>query len=82
MTRGPCYQCRMLSLPALGAEQRALVESVRVLDRERFAARASRYDAESVFPAENYRDLQAAGLLGLTIPKAYGGLEARTLDFQ
>jgi alkylation response protein AidB-like acyl-CoA dehydrogenase len=57
----------------LGAEAQALVEQVRTLARDRFASRAARYDAESIFPAENYADLRAAGLLGLTVPVAYGG---------
>ncbi len=50
-----------------------LVEQVAQLARERFAARAARYDAYSAFPFENYRDLHDAGLLGLTVPAAYGG---------
>ena len=69
----------MLPVPALGAEQEALVEKVRTLARERFAPRAARYDAESIFPAENYADLRAAGLLGLSVPAEYGGRGADSL---
>ncbi len=69
----------MFSLPPLSPEQHALVEEVRALSRERFAPRAARYDAESILPAENYQDLRARGLLGLTIPKEYGGLGAEIL---
>ena len=65
----------------LGAEAQALVEQVRTLSRERFAPRAARYDAESVFPSENYADLRAAGLLGLSIPVAYGGRGAGSLTY-
>lgn len=65
----------------LGAEQRALIEKVATLARERFAARAARYDAESRFPAENYQDLREAGLIGLTVPRRYGGLEADSLTY-
>ena len=65
----------------LGAEEQALVEQVRTLSRERFAPRAARYDAESVFPSENYADLRAAGLLGLSIPVAYGGRGAGSLTY-
>jgi alkylation response protein AidB-like acyl-CoA dehydrogenase len=62
--------------PPLTGEQRRVVELVRGLGRERFAPRAPRYDAEASFPFENYADLREAGLLGLTIPKLYGGLGA------
>jgi len=65
----------------LGAEAQALVEQVRTLARDRFASRAARYDAESTFPAENYADLRAAGLLGLTVPVAYGGRGADSLTY-
>jgi alkylation response protein AidB-like acyl-CoA dehydrogenase len=65
----------------LAADQRALVERVAALSRERFAPRAARYDAESIFPTENYADLRAAGLLGLTVPKEYGGLGTDPLTY-
>ena len=71
----------MLPLPALSAESQALVERVRTLARDRFAARAARYDAESLFPTENYADLRAAGLLALTVPTAYGGRDADSLTY-
>ena len=62
--------------PPLSEEQQGLVERVRALGRDRFAARASRYDAEASFPFENYADLREAGLLALTVPKRHGGLGA------
>src|SRR5215212_3315165 len=68
-------------LLALNSEQRALVGRVAALARERFAPRATRYDAESRFPAENYGDLRADGLLGLTVPREYGGLGADPLTY-
>ena len=68
-------------LVPLGAEQRALIEQAAELSRERFAKRAARYDADSTFPTENFRDLHAAGLLGLAIPKEYGGLAADPLTY-
>lgn len=71
----------MPPLPALGAEPQALVERVRALARDRFAPRAARYDAESTFPAENYADLRSAGLLGLSVPQAYGGCGADSLTY-
>jgi alkylation response protein AidB-like acyl-CoA dehydrogenase len=66
----------MFPLPPLTGEQREIIERVAQLSRERFAARAARYDAESSFPYENYRDLHEAGLLALTVPKEYGGAGA------
>jgi alkylation response protein AidB-like acyl-CoA dehydrogenase len=59
---------------------RDLVERCADLARTRFAERAADYDARAAFPIENYRDLHAAGLLGLTIPTEYGGVgaDART----
>jgi alkylation response protein AidB-like acyl-CoA dehydrogenase len=63
-------------LPPLTAEQRDIIDRAARLARERFAARAARYDEESSFPYENYADLHAAGLLALTIPRQYGGAGA------
>src|SRR5262245_39260055 len=71
----------MLMMPPLGAEAQALVETIRALARDRFTGRAARYDAESSFPTENYADLRAADLLGLTIPAAYGGRGADSLTY-
>jgi alkylation response protein AidB-like acyl-CoA dehydrogenase len=53
-----------------------LVERFADLARTRFAPRAAQYDATAEFPIANYRDLHRAGLLGLTVPTAYGGLGA------
>lgn len=60
---------------ALAPEQRELIGRVSELG-PRWAARAERYDREARFPFENYDDLRAAGLLGICVPKAYGGLGA------
>ncbi|HTD80428.1 MAG TPA: acyl-CoA dehydrogenase family protein, partial [Chloroflexota bacterium] len=65
----------------LSTAQRDLVERVAMLARDRFAPRAARYDDESSFPVENYADLHAAGLLGLTVPRAYGGLGTDALTY-
>jgi len=62
--------------PPLSEEQQRLVEVVRTLGRDRFAARAHRYDVEASFPFENYADLREAGFLALTIPRRHGGLGA------
>jgi alkylation response protein AidB-like acyl-CoA dehydrogenase len=60
----------------LTPQQRELIELAATLGREKFAPRAARYDAEASFPFENYEDLRQAGLLGICVPKAYGGLGA------
>jgi len=71
----------MFPLPDLTAEQRRTVDLAAGLARDRFAARAARFDADSAFPYENYADLRAAGLLGLTIPREFGGLGADPLTY-
>ena len=71
----------LLTQSVLPADGRELVERVAELSRRCFAPRASDYDAEARFPIDNYRDLHAAGLLGLTVPKAYGGLGVDPLTY-
>src|SRR5689334_18753404 len=63
----------------LTERQRELVAIAAALGREKFAPRAARYDRDATFPFENYDDLRAAGLLGICVPAAYGGLGA---DFE
>jgi alkylation response protein AidB-like acyl-CoA dehydrogenase len=60
----------------LTAQQVELVELAAQLGRDKFAARAERYDREASFPFENYADLRASGLLAICVPKAHGGLGA------
>jgi alkylation response protein AidB-like acyl-CoA dehydrogenase len=55
--------------------QRELIDRVAALGPG-FAARAADHDREASFPFENYDELRAAGLLGLCVPTAYGGLGA------
>ncbi len=61
---------------SLTDQQRSLIALAAELGRTRFAARAERYDREASFPFENYADLREAGLLGICVPKAHGGLGA------
>ena len=68
----------VLDLP-LEPRQRALIELVGRLGRERFTARAADYDRDARFPFENYADLREHGLLGLCVPSDYGG---RGADFR
>ena len=61
-------------MPAPGEPDRALIDEVARLTRERIAPRASRYDDEGANPVESWHDLWKAGILGMAIPPAYGGL--------
>ena len=65
--------------PGRREKQARLVALVGALGREKFAARAERYDREASFPFENYDDMRRAGLLGLCVPESHGGLGA---DFE
>ncbi len=75
------YQIPVLASRYLTPDQVSLVEKIRALSQKRFAPRASQYDADSTFPTENYQDLHAAGLLGLTISEKYGGLGVDNLTY-
>ena len=61
---------------ALTAQQRELIALAASLGRNKFAPRAARWDREASFPFENYADLRQAGLLGICVPKAHGGMGA------
>jgi alkylation response protein AidB-like acyl-CoA dehydrogenase len=65
----------------LTQDQAALAALARRLGRERFADRAAKYDRDASFPTENYRDLHAAGLMGICIPKEHGGLGADFMTY-
>ncbi len=64
----------------LTPEQEALKARARELADTLFRDRAARWDAAEEFPWDNVKDLVQAGLMGLTIPKAYGGPGASILD--
>ena len=51
----------------------ALCAETRSLAAGRFAARAPGIDRAARFPTENYADLHANDLMGICIPKHYGG---------
>jgi alkylation response protein AidB-like acyl-CoA dehydrogenase len=63
----------------LTEQQATLIEIARRLAAENFAPRAARYDRDASFPTENYRDLHAAGLLAICVPRSHGGIGA---DYQ
>jgi alkylation response protein AidB-like acyl-CoA dehydrogenase len=41
---------------------------------EHFRTRVAAYDAQAVFPAENFAEIREAGLHAMTVPEHYGGL--------
>lgn len=57
---------------SLTPEQDRLINLAREVS-EPFAARSLGYDRTAAFPDENFREIKAAGLHTLTVPKRYGG---------
>jgi alkylation response protein AidB-like acyl-CoA dehydrogenase len=47
----------------------------------RFAARAAEHDASGAFPAADFDELRAAGLLGLLVPRPLGGSGATFAEY-
>ena len=60
----------------LSAQQRELIDLAARLGRDKFSPRAAAHDRDATFPFDNYEDLRSSGLLGICVPKAYGGLGA------
>jgi alkylation response protein AidB-like acyl-CoA dehydrogenase len=58
----------------LESDQQDLIDRMRGLARENFAARAARYDETATFPAEDFDDIFRAGLQAPVVPKQHGGL--------
>lgn len=58
----------------LDLERQALIERAGELAREKLAPRAADYDRTATFPAEDFDDLFAAGLLAAAVPREHGGL--------
>lgn len=54
--------------------RQSLIDRTSELAREKFAPRADHYDREATFPAEDFADLFAAGLIAPCVPRSYGGL--------
>ena len=61
-------------MTALGPAQRAVVDRVDRLTRERIAPRAAEYDVAGANPVDSWRDLWRDGFLAAAIPRAHGGL--------
>ena len=60
--------------------QRLIQETARRIARERVAPRAAEIDESAEYPHDIFEAFRDVGLLGLTIPQAYGGSEAGTLS--
>jgi 3-sulfinopropanoyl-CoA desulfinase len=64
----------------LTSDQQALQARARELADSAFRERAARWDAAEEYPWDNVKELVRAGLMGLTIPRAYGGPGGSVLD--
>lgn len=60
---------------SLREEERALLNSVQALAREKIAPRAAGYDASGEFPQANVDDINALGLNAMFVPEAYDGAQ-------
>lgn len=58
---------------ALGDEVEALRDTVAAWARDRVAPIAAAIDRDNVFPSHLWREMGELGLLGVTVPEAYGG---------
>ncbi|WP_374665967.1 isovaleryl-CoA dehydrogenase [Ramlibacter sp.] len=57
----------------LGEDIDALREAVRAFAEEQIAPRAAEIDRSDLFPADLWRKMGDLGVLGITVPEAYGG---------
>ncbi len=57
----------------LGEDIDALREAVRAFAEEQIAPRAAEIDRSDLFPADLWRKMGELGVLGITVPEAYGG---------
>jgi len=63
----------------LSEEHRLIQETARRIARDRIAPRAAEIDETGEYPHDIFEAFREVGLLGLTIPQAYGGGGAGTL---
>ena len=64
----------------LTKEQKQIVASLDEIGKNVFAKKAARWDENHEYPWENIHQLREMGVLGMTIPKAYGGQESPLID--
>jgi short/branched chain acyl-CoA dehydrogenase len=65
----------------LSQEQELVRDTVREFARDRVAPVAAELDSESRFPYDLVSELAELGLMGMTIPEAYGGAGADTVSY-
>ena len=65
----------------LTREQSQLVEKAKWLAEEKLAPRAQHYDKTATHPKESWNDIWENGLLGMAIPKEFGGLGLDMLSY-
>ena len=61
-------------------EQKRIVALVDELGKNEFAPKAAHWDEKHEYPWDNVHKLREAGILGMTIPEKYGGLERPLID--
>jgi alkylation response protein AidB-like acyl-CoA dehydrogenase len=61
-------------------EQKQLVDTLDKMGKKVFAPKAARWDENHEYPWENIHQLREIGVLGMTIPKAYGGQGSSLID--
>lgn len=64
----------------LSDEQKKLIALIDSLGKTEFGPKAGRWDRNHEYPWENTHKLREAGLLGMTIPSAYGGGNRPLID--
>jgi alkylation response protein AidB-like acyl-CoA dehydrogenase len=65
----------------LGAEDRAIRDTIREVVAEKIAPRAREVDEQSVFPREAIDLLGKLGMLGILVPERYGGVGGTKLQY-
>src|SRR5262245_12886268 len=65
----------------LSEEERHTRDLARAIAREQVAPRAAHVDEAELYPAESLQHLAEAGLMGLYVPEAYGGVGLGALPF-
>jgi alkylation response protein AidB-like acyl-CoA dehydrogenase len=66
-------------LHALTPQERAMLERVRTLARDRFGPQAAEVAKQDTFAWDTFRTLAREGIVGTAFPRAYGGSDARQL---
>ncbi|PSR23212.1 MAG: acyl-CoA dehydrogenase [Sulfobacillus acidophilus] len=65
---------------SLNSEQKLLEDNVRKFAQREVAPLAATIDREARFPVENFKKMGEMGLLGITVPQAWGGAGGTYLD--